>query len=103
MSEEARCATCCLPLQEGACQSEFCTVLSEEDRAEFAKLKPGDYGFWPCSECGCIIDDQYTPGGWCTSCSPRRRIRLLSELLREALPHLPEALAERVTKLLGSS
>jgi hypothetical protein len=68
--------------------SEFCATVYGENLAALATLKPGDFGLWPCSECGCVIEDKYTPGGWCSGCSPKVMIRKLEGALREALETL---------------
>jgi hypothetical protein len=63
--------------------SEFCASVPEEALDSLATLKPGDFGLWPCSECGCVMEDEYNPGGWCSGCSPKVRIRELEAVLRD--------------------
>jgi hypothetical protein len=76
--------------------SEFCATATEEERAAFRTLQPGEYGVWPCSECGGTTEGDYTPGAWCSSCDPKRAKRVRGELLRECLRHVPPELAQKI-------
>ncbi len=77
--------------------SEFCATQTQKVLEAFLLMKAGDYGVFPCSECGCAVEDfDYEPGSWCSSCTPKRAKRIYGELLTEALPYLPPRLAERV-------
>lgn len=76
--------------------SDFCATQDDAVRLQFAQLKPGDWGVYPCAECGCAVDDLYEVGSICSKCVHPRNSRVRGELLREALPHLPPALAKRV-------
>lgn len=64
--------------------SEFCAALSDTEMAAFKKLEPGEFGLWPCAESGCIVEDEYTPGGCCYKCFPKKRLRIRTALLVEA-------------------
>jgi hypothetical protein len=82
--------------------SEFCARESDEVIAKFkAGFQEGEYGIFPCSECGEPMEGEWTPGAWCYSCSPKRSARIRGELLKECLVYLPESLSERVKKELG--
>lgn len=59
-------------------------MVSASDRKAFASLKPGDWGVYPCPDCGQPIEDEYAPDSCCTECAARRRLRRL------------EAFAERI-------
>lgn len=48
--------------------SDFCETTSLEEKKALKDLQEGDYGLWPCSECGCAIQDEYVPGGHCSKC-----------------------------------
>lgn len=81
--------------------TEFCTTVSDEDRVRYkAGLTEGEWALYPCSECGCAIEDEYTVDGWCSGCTPKRSARIRGELLAESLPFLPEALRARVEDAL---
>lgn len=79
--------------------SEFCATVTAEEKAKFPTLKSGDYGVFPCSECGCATEGDYEPGEWCGKCHPKVQLRLRDALLQEAIPHLPAALVERIQAL----
>jgi hypothetical protein len=70
--------------------------VSDEDKAKFLALKPGDFGPYPCAECGGTVEDEYEPDGICCLCEDPRAKRVRGELLREALPYLPPELAKKV-------
>lgn len=81
--------------------SEFCATQDDAIRLQFTQLKAGDWGIYPCAECGCAIEDEYTPGSICSRCVAPRAKRVRGELLREALPYLPDALRKRILVELG--
>lgn len=96
------CQTCGLKLpDDGGCVSNFCFTTTPEEREALKTLRPGEWGCWPCSDCGVAIDDVYTPGGCCSWCHPERQLKMLKQLLEEALPHLPEDLAAMLRVTLG--
>ncbi len=101
----ATCDICKRPVdvESNSCSSEFCATMSDLEIAAFKAAKADDWCLFPCSECGCVIDDQYTPGGHCSGCNPKVLARKGAVLLTETLPHLPAELAERVRKFLGPS
>jgi hypothetical protein len=83
--------------------SEFCNVVGEGDRLAYRNLKPGEWGIWPCSECGCPIEDELPAEDSeriCSTCWPKVKAKKLTALLTEALPHLPGDLAARVQAAL---
>ena len=63
--------------------SEFCALASDQEREGFLKLKGGEYGAYPCFECGCTIEDEYEPESNCSSCSPKVEIRTLKARIAE--------------------
>jgi hypothetical protein len=101
-TEAVKCDTCGRSIDDGYC-SEFCAVVSAKELAAYKALKPGDYGVFPCSECGAPTEGDWLPGMHCGSCDDTVRSRRRKELLREALPHLPEGLAARVQYEIGST
>ena len=54
--------------------SEFCATISDEDKEKFSKLQPGEFGLWPCPDCGCCIEDEYIPTSCCGACGDKRKI-----------------------------
>jgi hypothetical protein len=78
--------------------SEFCETTTDKEKADFLALKDNEYGVYPCSECGCAMEGEYKPGGWCSTCHPKRSARVRGELLREVLAQtgLPADLIERI-------
>lgn len=95
LETSATCDVCRRPIvpivdQPGEVEcSDFCYRATAAERLAFAEMKPGDFGCWPCSECGCIVEDEFPgPEGTCSSCAPTRRIRVLEaecNALRSAL------------------
>jgi hypothetical protein len=86
--------------------SDFCATQPAEVQAKFLTMEPGYYGLWPCTECGCVVEDEYPGRGgdsFCSRCWPKVRLRRRDGLLREALPHLPAELATRVRLVLDRS
>ncbi len=85
--------------------SEFCDETSDAEKLRYLTFKPGDFGFWPCSICGCVIDDVYEgPGvGNCGPCAPKRKIAELKTLLGECLVHVgDDELAKRIQAILDN-
>jgi hypothetical protein len=85
------------------------SALNESEH-ESRGLRPDEvgkyYGLWPCTECGCVVEDEYPGRGgdsFCSRCWPKVRLRRRDGLLREALPHLPAELATRVRLVLDRS
>jgi len=76
--------------------SQFCDEATDEDKVALFGLQPGEYGLWPCAACGCTMEGEYDPQGTCSDCYHKARIESRNQLLREALPHLPQELAEKV-------
>ena len=103
MVEQAIMATCEVCKREkwedrySAGCSEFCAVEPEEVIASYLAMKPGDYGVWPCSECGCPTEGDWSgPDDYCSGCAPKVKLRKCRILLLEALPHVPEPLAQQI-------
>lgn len=96
------CEICTRPIdpQYGGC-SEFCAVTSDKEKAAYKALQPGDYGVFPCPECGCPTEGDWTPGDHCYECDDKVHRRLRETLLREALPHVPEELSLRILAEIG--
>lgn len=64
--------------------SEFCAVVPDKELEPFVKgMKDGDWGVYPCSECGCPMEDEYHPGSFCSSCAPKVKIRELEARVAE--------------------
>jgi hypothetical protein len=69
---------------EGFC-SEFCAEVPKKDLEVYLGAKKGDFCLYPCSECGCIIEDEYNPKEICSRCEPRVSARERKLLLIRAL------------------
>jgi hypothetical protein len=69
-------------VEEGC--SEFCARVTEQEMIAFLTMKEGEFGVWPCSECGCPTEGDFTPSAWCASCDPAVQLRNRNELLKEA-------------------
>lgn len=78
--------------------SEFCLVTSKEVKEASLQLKPGDFGIYPCSECGCAVEDVYDEESCCASCAPTVTLRTRTKLLSEAAVYAPADLQERIRK-----
>jgi len=82
--------------------SEYCMVAPREDQKRFqAGLKSGDFALYPCAECGCAIEDVYEPGASCSRCYPKVRLRTQVQLLKQALPYVPDALRATIEEELA--
>lgn len=65
----------------GQC-SVFCNDTSPQDKIRFLTLRVGEYGVFPCSECGTVMEGDYAgPPSVCSRCSPKLRERVLYDLL----------------------
>lgn len=64
--------------------SEFCDETKDTEKTEFLNMKEGDFGFWPCTDCGHIIEDAYVPNGCCSQCHKPRQLRALQAKLDAA-------------------
>jgi len=78
----------------------FCASVPEDKRCEWHNFKPDDFGIYPCESCKDLIEDEYTPEGYCSSCYPRVRAISRAELHRETLPFIPEEVRARIQKEL---
>jgi hypothetical protein len=64
--------------------SEFCAT---EDIEVFKKLQLGDFGYWPCRGCGCVMEDDYygkdapDKNSMCSSCYKETRLKARTDLL----------------------
>lgn len=78
--------------------SEFCAETTDTEKAEWAKLKEGEFGYYPCADCGCLMQDMYEPDSHCSDCAKERRVKARVKLLKEvlALAALPEDIATRI-------
>ena len=66
--------------------SEFCDVATPEEKAAFLNLKVGDHGVWPCSVCGCVVEDEYSgPEAHCYQCHPKWMLKKAEALLIEVV------------------
>ena len=65
--------------------SEFCERVTLEELKTFFSAKEGDFCCYPCSECGCCIEDDLTQGSNCWACEPNVRARVRADLLRRVL------------------
>lgn len=59
--------------------SDFCATSTPEEKESFKTLQKSEWGVWPCSECGCAIEDEYEPGGHCSKCSDKVKLRQLNK------------------------
>lgn len=87
--------------------SEFCIVTSHEVQQHWRNLKEGEYGSYPCSWCGCHIEDEFYPGNLvCGRCGPKVKLKKRTDLLLkvfeiDSLDKLEELKTE-ITKELDS-
>lgn len=77
--------------------SDFCAQVSLEEKEAFKNLQPGQYGVWPCAECGRPIEDEYEPNGHCSKCSDKVTLRR-SEKELQKLKEENEVLRREVTE-----
>ncbi len=61
--------------------SEFCASVTEEEREAFKNFKEGDYGLFPCADCGCTMEDEYHKGDVCSDCHKKRYVQGLELLV----------------------
>jgi hypothetical protein len=79
------CPICKRPIGSYNWCSEFCERVNLPGKDAFKNLKKGDWGFWPCAECGCVVEDEYVPDGCCSQCAPKRTARIRADLLAKLL------------------
>ncbi len=81
--------------------SAFCAESTAEEKIAFLILRPGEFGVYPCSECGCAIEDEYKLGEHCGSCEPkvesRRRLDLLTKLYESLTDENGDAVFGKLT------
>lgn len=105
MDTKEKCPVCQLPIREEHGErfcSEFCAEAPADVMMKFrAGLTEGDFAQWPCTNCGCIVEDEYKAGAVCGECGPRVRARAIANLLRRALPFLDGDLREEAEDALS--
>lgn len=78
----------------GGC-SDFCATATLEEKRIFLELQPGEYGVFPCADCGCIIEGDYGKGACCRDCAENRQQRYLQQIIRYLTKgQIPEGLAQ---------
>lgn len=84
--------------------SDFCMELDGTNLTNWLSFKEGDYGFYPCQECGCIMEDEFREPRTCSTCAPKVKERNLKGLLLECLDlaSLPQNLRARILIELGA-
>jgi len=80
--------------------SEFCASESDVGIQAFLALQPGEYGIWPCPDCGCSVEGEYEPGGVCSNCARTRKHNRIRQLLEEAIPYMPPEWGEKAREAL---
>jgi hypothetical protein len=66
--------------------SRFCEETTEAEKIAFLTLRVGEYGTWPCRECGAATEGDYTgPDDHCGGCSPKVQIRVFRRLLERVV------------------
>lgn len=84
--------------------SEFCAETTQAEKTAFKNAQHGDDCVFPCMECGCPMEGEYSPDDpikvTCSSCWPKRQLRVRTEILKKVLPFLPEDLKEEAQKAL---
>ena len=55
--------------------SNFCATTTPEEKLALKELQAGEYGVWPCSECGSAIADTYELQGHCSGCTDKVALR----------------------------
>lgn len=92
------CHVCNRAMQNGFCTSEFCKEATDQEIDDWDLLKEGEFGRYPCADCGCFMEDVYHIGSHCSSCAEERRIEARVKLLKEVLTvvGLPGDLAAKI-------
>jgi hypothetical protein len=76
-------------MREPTC-SEFCITQSDENKTAWKNLKPGDFGIFPCSRCGCAIQDEYgAEDNVCSGCYPKLRLERFEAALKDIVSNVP--------------
>ena len=68
--------------------SDFCSdreYYGHDAYPDPRRLKVGEFGYFPCSDCGCTMEGDYKENEVCSKCWKQRRFNARTELLREAL------------------
>lgn len=65
--------------------SGFCLEASKQELIDFKNLKAGEYGVYPCIECGTAIEGIFGDEDVCSVCAPKRRDRIRTNLLHRVL------------------
>lgn len=78
----------------------FCQDVTQEERKAFLKLEPGQFGVYPCADCGCAMEDDYQPTACCSDCSKKRRAKGRLAILEKCLPYVPTDLQEEIRACL---
>lgn len=63
---------------EVAC-SDFCYTTSDDEQRKWLAMKPGDFGVFPCAECGIAVEDEYAYEAICDGCGPKRTLLRLQD------------------------
>lgn len=80
-----KCPVCGFPIDNNRFCSNFCCETSEEEQTRFLNLGPGEWGVYPCAECGCAIEGEYVAGEVCSTCGPKVMLRRRTELLQKVV------------------
>mgnify|MGYP001020708956 CR=1 FL=1 len=85
MEYHGRCPHCGFPVDKDNYCSLFCLEASGQDLIQLKSLKDGEYGVYPCMECGSPIEGIFGDEDICSPCAPKRRLRIRTALLHKVL------------------
>ena len=68
--------------------SEFCEQTTQVEKKAFLALQEGSYGVFPCSDCGGILEGDYSgpKKGWCYQCAQKRQ--LMQQVLKAVIQNV---------------
>lgn len=70
--------------------SEYCDSALTDEEIDWRELKIGDYGLFPCSLCGCVIEGELDEERFCSPCYKKVRFENRTLLLKRCLALLSE-------------
>jgi hypothetical protein len=85
LEQHGRCPHCGFPLDKDNYCSLFCLEATGQELIELKSLKEGEWGIFPCAECGGPLEAEFGVDVICAPCAPRRRLRVRTALLHKVL------------------
>lgn len=96
MAKLPKCPDCLFPIGQddyGKWCSDFCVTTPVGDRRKWHTAKTGESCVYPCSVCGCAVEDELQRDQTCALCGPVVRLK---RLLRRCLRHVPDKLKAEI-------